>query len=498
MLHAAVRTAPQVGARLDLRNAQALLKQPGVVAVVAVDGGYAVVADTWWHARSALLKADAQRVGGAAAGPSTASLRQAYVERLDTGPFATPVNEGDAPGRMAASRRTFEQDYHNPFLAHATMEPMNCVAQVTEDHCTVWAPLQGQNLAWYALQGALQLKGEQVEVHRVPYIGGGFGRRLLPDFVVQAALISRAVKAPVKVIWDREEDIRRDHYRPATAVRLKAAIGDDGLPDAVLARVVSPTIITPVAPFLVETVQKSGVDPSCMEGMVEWPYAIGHRQVKFHLMQVAVPTSVLRTTGYGPNVFALESFIDELAHGARQDPYDYRRRLLRGNARALRVLERAVQLGQWKQPLPPGEGRGLAFALAFGTLIAQVVQVRVRGSEVKVVRVVSVADAGRILDPTISAAAIEGGVVFGLAGCKSEVTFSDGAVDQSNFDGLVMPYLAECPELVTEFVQGGGALGGIGEVGPVTLPAALANAVFSATGKRLRAMPLSRHGLQFV
>jgi len=378
------------------------------------------------------------------------------------------------------------------------MEPMNCVADVKADRCVIWGPLQGQNLAWIALQQVLGLQGAQIEVNRTPYVGGAFGRRLLPDFVVQAALISKAVAAPVKVIWDREEDLRRDHYRPAVSVRLTAALGADGLPSAVIAKVVSPTIITPVAPFLAESIEKSRVDPSAMEGMTEWPYVIAHRQVQFHLLSVPVPTSVMRTTGYGPNVFALETFVDELAQQARQDPHAYRRRLLRGNERALRVLDRAAQLARWGQPLPKGEGRGLAFSHAFGTLIAQVVRVRVSGPDVKVLEVVSVVDPGRVLDPAIAAAAIEGGVVFGMAGCKSEVTFSGGAVDQNNFDAYVMPYLCEAPAFVTEFIQSGQALGGIGEVGPVTLPPALGNAIFAASGRRLRSMPLARHGLQFA
>jgi isoquinoline 1-oxidoreductase beta subunit len=498
MLHAAVRTAPAFGTRLELRNRDALLQERGVRAVLPIAGGCAVVADSWWQAQSALRKARADVVGAPQPAADSTALRAAYRERLEHGPFAMPVQEGEAARLLAASGRVVQHDYENPFLAHATMEPMNCVAHVTADHCVVWGPLQGQNLAWYALQAALGLEGGQVEVHRTPYAGGGFGRRLLPDFVVQAALLSKAVQAPVKLIWDREEDLRRDHYRPASMQRLAAALGPDGLPHALAARVVSPTIITPVAPFLAETIQKSGVDPSAMEGMMECPYAIAHRQVEFHLMQVPMPTSVLRTTGYGPNTFALESFVDELAHAARQDPVAYRKRLLQRQPRSVRVLERAAQLAGWERRMARGEGRGVAFTVAFGTVFAQVVEVRVRGSDVKVLRVVSVADPGRVLDPRISAAGIEGGVVFGLAGCKSEVTFKDGAAAQSNFHELAMPYLSEAPQLVTEFIEGGGPLGGIGEVSPVTLSAALANAIFSATGRRLRSMPLPRHGLQLA
>lgn len=500
MLSAAVRTAPAFGASLDVHNRDALLRMPGVVDIVPVEGGFAVVADTYWHARSAMLKAETStsRRQPASEQASMWTLDEQYRSHLRDGPFATAVSSGDASSRMAAATKTIEHEYENPFLAHATMEPMNCIAHTTSDHCVIWAPTAGQHLAWYALQAALGLKGEQIEVNRTPYMGGAFGRRSLADFIVQAALVSKAVKAPVKVLWDREEDMRRDGYRPATMVKLTASVRPDGLPEAIVAHVVSPPIITLCNPVLIPEIKKTHIDPFCIEGMKEWPYEIAHRQVRFHLLDIDVPTSVMRTTGYGPNVFAFESFIDELAKAAGRDPYLYRRELLGANQQGLNVLDRVAWLGKWGEPLSKGQGRGIAMTRAFGSLMAQVVQVRVAGNDVKVERVSSVVDPGRLLDPLIGAANIEGGVVFGLAGCKSEVTFSNGAVDQTNFHQYTMPYLAECPEIVTEFVEGNGPLGGLGEIGPVTIAAALGNAIFAATGKRLRAMPLSRSNLQFA
>jgi isoquinoline 1-oxidoreductase beta subunit len=343
-------------------------------------------------------------------------------------------------------------------------------------------------------------------VNRTPYIGGGFGRRLLPDYVVQAALISKAVGKPVKLIWDREEDMRHDSYRPATTVRLSAALDAHGLPTAVRARVVSPRIITLAAPFLVETVEKSRVDPSAMEGMMETRYKIDTRRVDFHLFDTPIPTSVFRTTGYGPNIFAFESFVDELALAAKQDSHRYRRALLAHDSRAMAVLDRAAQLGEWGKPLPKIKdakvGRSIAFCDAFGTLLAMVMEVEVhrdsRGEAVRVRRVAAVVDCGRVLDPGISASSIEGGIVFGLAGCKSEITFKNGRTEQENFTTYEMPYLAETPDIRVEFIDGGGALGGVGEVSPVTVAPALANAIFAATGRRIRSMPLSRHGLRFA
>jgi isoquinoline 1-oxidoreductase beta subunit len=499
MLLAAVRSAPGAGGRLIGYDREVALSRPGVKAVVPLPDGVAVVADTWWRARSALLAMKPAFDAGDGAAMDHAAIMKRYADALENGPFAAAAAEGDALAAIrGAGSRAVTQEYQSPFEAHATMEPMNCTAHVTADRCEIWAPTQGQELALYALKGALGLRDDQIAVNRSDYLGGGFGRRLLPDFVVQAALVSKAAGAPVKVIWDREEDIRRDHYRPATRVRLTAAVDEGGQPYALAARVVSPTILLPVFPTIKPVLDKTGVDPSCMEGMAEVPYRLKHRRVDFHLLQTPIRTSVMRTTGYGPNIFALESFIDELAAAARADPVAYRRALLAHDPRALAVLERAATLARWGTPLESGQGRGIAFSLAFGSYLAQVVEVGVAGDAVRVVRVVTVVDCGRVLDPGIAAAGIEGGTIFGLAYCKARITFRAGAAVEDNFDRYTLPYLAESPDMVTEFIDGGGELGGIGELSPVTVPPALANAIFSATGRRVRSMPLSEHGLQLA
>ena len=498
MLLAAVRTAPSVGGTVKPYDSKVALARPGVKAVLPIPGGVAVVADTWWRARSALQAMQLEFNPGPNAGLDHGALMTQYQAALDQGPFAAAVNEGDALSEIQKHGSVVTRDYQNPFAAHATMEPMNCAAHVTADRCEIWAPTQGQELALMSLKSALGLKDEQIFVNRSDYLGGGFGRRLLPDFVVQAALISRGVGAPVKVIWDREEDIRRDSFRPATMVKLSAVLGIDGLPTALAARVVSPTILLPIFPALQKMINDSGIDPSAMEGMKEIPYRFANRRVDFHLLKTPVQTSVMRTTGYGPNIFALESFIDELAAQARQDPLAYRLKLLAHDPRAVAVLKRAASLARWSDPLGKGYGRGVAFAFAFGTYLAQIVDVEVVGSDVKVRRAVSVVDCGRVLDPGIAAAGIEGGVVFGLAYCKAEITFKAGAAVEDNLNRYSLPYLAETPRLVTEFIVSGGALGGVGEVSPVALPPALANAIHSATGRRIRALPLSRNGLQLV
>jgi isoquinoline 1-oxidoreductase beta subunit len=498
MLNAAVRTGPAIGSQLTTMNEAAARASGGVVAVVPIQNGVAVVADTYWNARRGLRALEPQFDAGPHADLDSESLRALYRKHLEAGPFATPVKVGDVDAALARTARVVTFEYESPFLAHATMEPMNCVADVNAQRCLIIAPTQGQELATYALSSALGMPPERIEVRRSPYIGGGFGRRLVPDFPVQAALVSRAVGKPVKVIWDREEDIRRDFYRPATLVRMTGALDDSGRLIALKARVVSPTILLPVFPGIAPVLEKQGVDPSALEGMMEWIYDVPNRLVEFHLLKLPIPTSVLRTTGYGPNIFALESFMDELAHAAGRDPYQYRRALLEKNPRARAVLDRAAELAQWNDSSAANEGLGVAVTYAYGTYIAQVVRARVADNLLKLRRVVSVVDCGRVLDPGIARQGLEGGAVFGLAGCKAEVAFEGGRVTPDNLNRLRLPDMADTPELVTEFIEGGGALGGVGEVGPVTVTPALANAVNAASGRRLRSMPVSRHGLRFA
>ena len=498
MLNAAVRTGPAVGSQLTAMDEAAARAISGVVAVVRIANGVAVVADTYWNARRGLRALRPQFDPGPHADLDSRSLSALYRERIESGPFATPVKVGDVEGALSRAARVITFDYENPFLAHATMEPMNCVAEVSAQRCRIIAPTQGQELATYALSAALGMPPERIEVSRSPYIGGGFGRRLVPDFPVQAALIARALGKPVKVIWDREEDIRRDLYRPATLVRMTAGLDASGRPIAFRARVVSPTILLPVFPTIAPVLEQQGIDPSALEGMMEWIYDVPNRVVEFHLLKLPIPTSVLRTTGYGPNIFALESFIDELAHAAGMDAYQYRRALLERNPRARAVLDRAAELAQWSSPIAPDEGRGIAVTHAFGTYIAQVVHARVSDEAIKLHRVVSVVDCGRVLDAGIARQGVEGGTVFGIAGCKAEVTFERGRAVPDNLNRLQLPHMADTPDLVTEFIDGGGQLGGVGEVGPVTVTPAVANAVHAATGRRLRSMPVSRHGLRFV
>jgi isoquinoline 1-oxidoreductase subunit beta len=496
VVFAAVKSAPDYGGKPQaVKNLPAIKARPGVVDVVMLPHGVAVVAQKYWQARAALAAAEIAFEVGPHAELSSASLKTLYRDKLAQGPFKTVKDVMPSTGPVQGA--SFEATYELCFQAHATLEPMNALAHVTAGRIDIWAPTQGQELAKFAVAAALNVQAQTVNVLRSPFLGGGFGRRLLPDFCIEAALLSRAVGRPVKLIWSREEDLRRDFYRPATLHRLQARVDSAGRLLGLSQRVVSPTILKAVFPPLDLS---GGVDPSALEGTLHTRYRVAAWRTDFHLLQIPVPTSVYRTTGYGPNLFGLESFIDELAHRAKADPYRYRRELLAHDERALRVLDEAARRAGWGRKLARGSARGIAFVDAFDTLLAQVVEVSVRGQQVKVERIVTVADPGRVLDPSITDASLEGGAVWALSAlAKDEITFAKGGPVQTNFHDYDLVRLREMPRFETHLLQTTGVkLGGVGEVGPVATAPAFVNALFAATGRRLRTLPLARSGYRLA
>ncbi|WP_394831189.1 molybdopterin-dependent oxidoreductase [Pendulispora rubella] len=486
MVHAAILNCPVFGGKLVSIDRSSVAGEDGLLDVIEVPGGVATVAKTYWQARKAL---DALRVvwdEGPHARVDSKSLMGQYHQAM-AGDDWVPVKAvgGTFPTAHSA-------EYESQFLAHATMEPMNATAHVTSEGCEIWAPTQGQELAQVVASTILGLPKEKVQVHRT-FLGGGFGRRLLVDYVVQAVVLAKAVGRPVKAIWSREEDMRHDHYRPAVLHRMAAGFDKDGYPIGIAHRLVSPTILKSVFPPAVT----DKLDPSCLEGLMETHYRIPNVRIDFHLLSIPVPTSVARTTGYGPNLFAMESFLDEAAHRAKKDPYAYRRHLLGGNPRALAVLDLAADKARWREAPPAGVHRGIAFAEAFNTMICQVVELSVQDGRVTIHRVVSAVDCGTVLNPNIAENNIEGGVAWGLSNAfKSEMTFSRGKAVEGNFDGFQILRLPEMPPCETHFIDSGARpLGGTGEVGPVTVIPAVTNAIFAATGRRIRSLPLARHGL---
>jgi isoquinoline 1-oxidoreductase beta subunit len=492
MAYAAVESAPTIGGSAATIDDTGARSMPGVIKVVSLGSAVAVVAEHYWQARLALEKVHVDWRAGAAAELDDGELEARYRAVLDGGDgWAEAEKRGEASAALAAASRVIDFAYHAAWVSHAPMEPMNATVSVRNGGVTVWAPTQGVQMTQVVLAGVLGTAPELISIHRT-YLGGGFGRRLLADFVVQAALCSKAVGRPVKLIWTREEDIKQDVFRPAFLLRSRAALDANGLPLALHHRLVAPTILAPVSPT---PIKPGMVDGLAVEGLVEHPYKILNTQVDYNMLQLPIPTMVLRTTGHGPNNFALESIIDELASAARIDPYQYRRRLLGENPLALAVVDRAAQLAKWGHA-PPGRHLGMAFADCFGAYLCQVVELSMSEGAVRIHRIVSVCDPGRVLDRTNALSMIEGGVVWGLStALYSAITFRNGHTRERNFDRYRVATLPDTPELVTDFLENRPKIGGLGEVGPVCIPAALGNAIFAATGRRYRRMPLSRDGV---
>ena len=487
MVYAAVGVSPAFGGKVEkIGPAPAL---PGVIQVVPIPNGVAVVAKSYWQAKKALDALETSFDEGPDANASSANMMAGYRAAMDGSDWVAVSAGKPVAGALPT---VVSEEYESQFMAHATMEPMNATARVDASGCDVWAPTQGQELAQIVVSQVLGLPKERVRIHRT-LLGGGFGRRLTPDFIVHAVVVSKAVGRPVKVIWSREEDMQHDMYRPAVLHRLTAGIDERGRLQSLAHKVVSPSILQYVFPPAVT----DKFDPSCVEGLVETHYAIPDWKVDFKLLKLPVPTSVMRTTGYGPNIFALESFIDELAHWKGEDPYRYRRNLLAGNRRALAVLDMAATKSGWGQPLPQGRHRGIAFCEAFRTFIAHVIELSVAPDQgVTLHRAVAAVDPGTALDPGITANSIEGGVAWGLTcAFKSEITFERGRTVQSNWHDYPILRIPEMPPVEVHLIDSGARpLGGTGEVGPVTVIPALANALFAATGRRIRSLPLRRHG----
>jgi isoquinoline 1-oxidoreductase beta subunit len=519
MVYAAVKQSPVFGGKVKSFDAAAVKDMPGVIGAYEIPNGVAVVADSYWRASSALRKLPVEFEEGLNAQISSASLMQQYRAVMDGKNWVlvqatgdrdalphdypnTPLerNPGPEERRLAPSSEilptVFSAEYESPFLAHATMEPMNATVRVSADGIDVWAPTQGQEMTQLVLSSVFKLPKEKVRVNRT-YAGGGFGRRLVADFALQAALLSQQTDKPVKVIWSREEDMQHDIYRPATLHKITAGIDARGQLKAIRHQLVSPSILQFVYPAAVTDFY----DPSCLEGLLETHYRIPNTRVDFQLLKVGVPTSVLRTTGYGPNTFAMESFIDELAFRKGQDPYEYRRELLGDDKRALAVLDAVAKHSHWKEPLPKGHARGIAFTEAFRTVIAHVVELSVdQQKRVKVHKVTCVADPGIPLDPEITRNSMEGGIAWGLTcAFKSEINFANGRAMQRHWADYPVLTMQEMPPVDVHLIDSGTLpLGGVGEVPPVTVIPAVTNAIFAATGEQFRSVPLKRYGFSLA
>jgi isoquinoline 1-oxidoreductase subunit beta len=488
MLIATVAASPVLGGKvagLDDEKAKAV---PGVRQIVQLDDAVAVVADHMWAAKQGLAALDIRWEDGPNAKVSTADVVEGLAKASETG-GVTARKDGDPASALAGAAKKVEAVYESPFLAHATMEPMNCTVHVRKDGCEVWTGSQVLSRARAAAAKVTGLPLEKVVVHN-HFLGGGFGRRLEVDYVTQAVRIAKQVDAPVKVVWTREEDVQHDVYRPSYYDRFAAGLDAHGKPVAWSHRIVGPSIM---ARFLPPGF-KDGIDIDAVDGAVQLLYDIPAIQIEYVRHEEPVlNTGFWRGVGVTHNNFVVESFIDELAAVSKQDPVAFRRALLRKSPRALTVLELAAKEAGWGKPVPRGRGRGVALLFSsWGTYLAQVAEVEVTGSsDVRVHRIVCAVDCGQVVNPDIVKAQIESGVVYGISGALwGEVTLNNGRVEQSNFNNYRVLRMNETPPIDVRLVRNSEAPGGIGEPGTAVTAAALANAVYAATGKRLRKLPL--------
>jgi isoquinoline 1-oxidoreductase subunit beta len=492
MLIAAVAASPVLGGKVAAVDEQKAMAVKGVRQVLRIDGAVAVVADHFWAAKQGLLAAAPRFDDGANANVSTASI-VADMMKVSEGTGAVAKDEGDALKALdAAGGRRIDAIYELPFLAHATMEPMNCTVDLRADGCDLWVGTQVPALAQGAAAKLSGLPVEKVKVHNF-YLGGGFGRRLEVDNVEQAVQFAKLAKGPLKIVWTREEDIQHDMYRPYYLDRLSAKLDGKGMPTAWFHRVTGSSIMARFAPPLV----KNGVDPDAVEGAADLQYSIPAVRVEYVRHEPpGMRTAFWRGVGPTHNVFVVESFIDELAHAGKTDPVAFRRALLQKSPRTLAVLNLAAEKAGWGKPLKAiagrRVGRGVSTQFAFGSYMAQVAEVSVGAEgDVQVHRVVCAVDCGQNINPDTIAAQMEGGIVFGAsAALWGQVTVDKGRVQQTNFGDYRVLRMNEAPAVEVHIVQSGDEPGGIGEPGTAGISPALANAVFAATGKRVRKLPI--------
>jgi len=483
---AVVARSPVFGGKVTSFDATAAKKIDGVRDVVQISSGVAVVANGYWPAKQGR---DALRIvweEGPVAAVSSASISQLFADRAAQ-PGVVARHDGDADAALPGAAQTVEASYELPFLAHATMEPMNCTAHVRADGVDIWAPTQFQTGA----QGlGAQIGGvppEKVQVHTT-YLGGGFGRRFELDFIQEALETSKAVGAPVKVIWSREDDIQNAQYRPANYHRMRAGLDAAGRPVAWTHRIVAPSIMARVFPNMVQ----NGLDGEAVEGGIVMPYAVPHVHVDYALTDTGIPVGFWRSVNNSYNAFAVETFIDELAAAAKADAFEYRRGLLANAPRHRGALELAAQKAGWGTPPPAGRARGIAVHKSFESFVAQVAEVSVSSAgEVRVHRVVCAVDCGMFVNPDTIEAQMQSAIVYGLtAALKGAITIDKGRVQQSNFNDYEMLRMAEMPLVEVYIVPSTEAPGGVGEPGTPPIAPAVCNAIFAATGKRIRKLPI--------
>jgi len=490
MVYAVVARPPVFGGKAVSVDAAETLRIPGVRAVEQVPSGVTVVAEKFWAAKVGRDKLKITWDDGENAALSTTKMREEF-SKLSATPGAIARKAGDPAAALATAAKTITAEYDVPYLAHAMMEPLNCVVDLRPDSCEIWTGTQFETVDRLNAAKVAGLPPEKVQIHTT-LLGGGFGRRANPasDFVVEAMHVAKVAKAPVKVVWTREDDLAGGWYRPMWHDRFAAGLDADGNPIAWTHTIVGQSI-TQGTPFAAYTI-KDGVDSTSVEGAADILYGIPNLQVDLHSPKIGVPVQWWRSVGHSHTGFSVEGFFDEVAHAGGKDPFELRRKLLANQPRMLAVLELAAEKAGWDKPLAKGRGRGIATHFSFDSYVAQVVEASVeKDGTVRVHRVVCAVDCGRAINPDVVKAQMEGGIIFGLtAALKTEITLEQGRVQQTNFHDYPMLRMFESPDIEVHIVPSEANPTGVGEPGVPPVASALANAIFAATGKRVRRLPI--------
>jgi isoquinoline 1-oxidoreductase beta subunit len=490
MLYAVVARCPVFGGKVASFDAAKAKVIPGVKDVIRISSGVAVIADNTWTAMQGRKALDVKWDEGPNAHVSSAGISKLLADRAAQ-PGAIARKEGDVTVGFAAAAKKIEAVYEVPFLAHATMEPQNCTAHVRADRCDVWASTQNQTNTQATAARITGLDLKSVFVHTT-FLGGGFGRRFEVDFIGEAVEASKAMGAPVKVTWSREDDMQHDYYRTASRASFTAGLDADGWPLVWTNRIACQSLMARFGPV------KDNLDSRSVEGCDSIPYTIPNILVDYQMTDTGIPIGFWRSVGNSQNGFFFESFIDEVATAGNKDPYELRRRLLSKSPRHLAVLENAAEKAGWDKPLPAGRFRGIAVVSAYAGYVALVIEISVNRKErtVKVHRVVCALDCGRIVNPSSIDVQAKGSIVYGLtAALHGEITIDQGRVQQNNFNDYQMLRIDAVPEMEVHIIPSEEDPTGAGEFVVPPVAPALCNAIFAATGKRVRRLPVRAEDL---
>ena len=499
MLHAAIAQSPVFGSKAVSIDTSKVDNRRGIVKVLNMGEFVAVVADNWWRAKEALRDVSIEWESSKYAQVNSAGLMKLYREGLSQTDAAVARQDGNALATLAQANKVIEAEYYTPYLAHATLEPMVCTAWLQNDQLQIWVSTQNPESSLTAAASTADVPQENVKVFAMQ-MGGGLGRKSPQDFTRQAVAIAKALPGkPIKLMWSREEDTQHDLYRPASLVKVRASLKTDGKPEALHIRVSAPSIFAQ----LLRMPLQNGVDAQAVASLNDHPYDIAHCLVDFAQRSAHVPVGFWRTVGHSQNPFVRECFLDELAHAAGIDPLAYRLSLLPNNEKANRdrgILQAVAKAADWDKPLPAGMFRGIAETDGYGSYTACVCEVSVNAkSEVRIHRIVIGIDPGYAVNPDNIQAQLQGSVVHGLSAIFwGEMTVKDGRIEQSNFHDYRLMRMNEMPKVQTVIASSGGFWGGVGEPAQAPLAPALGNALFAATGKRIRSLPLKNHGLSLV